>query len=121
MKRASSLRLRRPKPIGRWVSIATSDLLPLVLCCPAGGGDDVLVARTAADAAGDRGADLVVGGVGVLVQQRPDRQHHARRAEAALKRMQLVEALLDRVQLTVAGEPFDGADLVAVAHDRERG
>src|SRR3954451_20940614 len=107
MKRASSLRLRRPKPMGRSVSIATSDLLPLSLCCPAGGGDDVLVARAAADAARDRGPDLVVGGVGVLVEQRPDRQHHARRAEAALERMQLVETLLDGVQLPVPGEALD--------------
>src|SRR4051812_21059958 len=99
MKRASSLRLSRPKPIGRCVSIATSDLLPLLLRGPAGGGDDVLVAGAATDAAGDRRADLVVGGVGVRVEQRADRQHHARRAEAALQRVQLVEALLDRVEL----------------------
>src|SRR4051795_4652336 len=105
MNRASSLRLSRPKPIGRSVSTATSDLLPLLLRCPAGGGDDVLVASAAADAAGDRGADLVFGRVRVLVEQRPDRQHHARRAEAALQRVQLVEPLLDRVELAVvAGE-----------------
>src|SRR5689334_21339845 len=103
MKRASSLRLRRPKPMGRLVSIATSDLLPLLLRGPAGGGDDVLVAGAAADAAGDRGADLVVAGIRVLVEQRSDRQHHPGRAEAALQGVHLVEALLHRVQLAVAG------------------
>src|SRR6187455_1928195 len=106
MKRASSLRLRRPKPIGRSVSTATSDLLPLMLRCPAGGGDDVLVARAATDAAGDRGANLVVGGVGLLVEQSPDRQHHARRAEAALQRMHLVESLLHRIEISVTSQAF---------------
>src|SRR6185436_15422973 len=101
MKRASSLRLSRPKPMGRSVWIATSDLLPLLLCCPAHGGDDVLVARATADLAGDGRADLVRGGIGVLVQQRAARHQHARRAEAALQRMHLMEALLDRVQLPV--------------------
>src|SRR3954471_11081682 len=102
MKRASSLRLSRPKPIGRSVSIATSDLLPLLLCCPVHGGDDVLVAGTATDRARDRGADLVVGGVRVLVEQRARGHQHPGRAEAALERVQLVEALLDRIQLPVA-------------------
>ncbi len=41
-----------------------------VLGGPADRGDDVLVAGAAADAAGDRGADLLLGGVRVLVQQR---------------------------------------------------
>src|SRR6185437_8611312 len=103
MKRASSLRFSRPKPIGRssvWLGrfsmIAMSDLLPrrrLVLGRPADGGDDVLVSGAAADAARDRGADLLLGGVGVLVQQRPRGHQHARRAEAALERVHLVEAL----------------------------
>src|SRR5215217_3918198 len=122
MKRASSLRLSRPKPIGRSVSMAaTSDLLAFCLRGPAGSRDDVLVARAAADGAGDRRAYLMLGGVGVLVQQRANRQHHPRRAEAALQRVQLMEALLHRVELSVARKPFDGADLRALAHHGERG
>ena len=76
MKRASSLRFRRPKPIGRSsVAVSTVAMLSLlssrlVLGGPADRGDDVLVARAAADRAGDRGADLLLGRVGVLVQQR---------------------------------------------------
>ena len=60
MKRASSLRLSGPKPIGR-SSIARHRwrLLCCVLRGPLDRGDDVLVARAAADRAGDRGADLV--------------------------------------------------------------
>src|SRR3954462_14326754 len=105
MKRASSLRLSRPKPIGRsWSGITAMRLRlllrrGLVLRRPADGRDDVLVARAAAYTAGDRGADLVLGRVRVLVQQRPRGHDHPGRAEAALQRVLLVEAQLDRVQL----------------------
>src|SRR5215203_6119496 len=111
MKRGSSLRLRRPKPIGRsWVGLgrfsmtAISGLLSrrgLVLGGPAGRRHDVLVARAAADAAGDRGADLMLGGVRILVEQGADGHLHARRAEPALQRVQLVETLLDGIEPAV--------------------
>ena len=65
-------------------------------------GDDVLVARAAADLAGDRDPDLVVGRVRVRVEQRAGGEHHARRAEAALQAVLLDEALLHRVELAVA-------------------
>src|SRR3954452_16870107 len=101
MKRASSLRLSRPKPIGRSWSGITAMRSRLLLRRPADGRDDVLVARAAADAAGDRGADLLLGGVRVGVQQRPRGHDHPRGAEAALQRVLLVEALLDRVEHAV--------------------
>ena len=44
---------------------------------------------------------------------------HPGRAEAALQRVLLVEALLDRVELAVDLERLDGADLVALAHRRQ--
>src|SRR5215207_10610142 len=123
MNRGSSLRLSRPKPIGRsWVALgrfsitAMSGLLSrrgLVLRGPAGRGHDVLVARAAADAAGDRGADLVLGRVRVLVEQRAHGHLHPRRAEAALQRVLLVEALLDRVEPAVDLERLHRAHLVA--------
>ena len=80
MKRASSLRLRRPKPIGRsveglgrfsmrWPCSHLRCRRGFVLGGPAHRADDVLVAGAAADGARDRGADLVVGRVGVLVEQ----------------------------------------------------
>src|SRR5215813_8775154 len=118
MKRASSLRLSRPKPMGRsgagvwrFSTVAMSALLSgrgLVVGRPADGGDDVLVARAAADRAGDRRADLLVAGVGVLVEQRARRHQHAGRAEPALQAVALVEAHLDRVELPVALQRLDG-------------
>src|SRR3954447_4071833 len=117
MKRGSSLRLRRPKPTGRSSAMAMCRLL--MLGRPADRLDDVLVARAAADAAGDRRADLLLRRVRVLVQQ-PARGHqHARGAEAALERVLLVEALLHGVELAVGLERLDRADLVALAHRRE--
>src|SRR5215203_191500 len=112
MKRSSSLRLSRPKPIGRWVeglgrfsTTAMSHLLSrlagFVLGGPANRADDVLVTRAAADRSGDRGPDLLLGGVGVLVQEGARGHQHPRRAEAALEGVALVEALLDRVHLAV--------------------
>src|SRR3954452_18474581 len=96
MKRGSSLRLRRPKPTGRSSAMAMCRLL--VLGRPADRGDDVLVARAAADAAGDRGADLLLGRLRVLVQHAPRGHEHARGPEAALERVLLVEALLHGVE-----------------------
>src|SRR4051795_1006935 len=119
MKRRSSFRFRRPNPIGRscWVlgrfsTVATSRLLmcPVLLGRPLDGGDDVLVARAAADRARDRGADLLIGRMWVLVQKRARRHQHPGRAEAALKRVLLVEALLDRIELTVRLERLHRPD-----------
>src|SRR3954465_14015757 len=99
MKRGSSLRFRRPKPMGRSSAMAMCRLL--VLGGPADRRDDVLVARAAADAAADRGADLRPTGVGVGVQQPAPGHEHAGGAEAALQRVLLVEALLDGVEPAV--------------------
>src|SRR5215210_6408381 len=122
MKRGSSLRLSRPKPTGRSSAIAMSGLLPrrgLLVSGPADRADDVLVARAAADAAGDRGADLLLARVRVHVEQ-PARGHqHAGGAEAALERVLLVEALLHRVERAAGLERLDRADLVALAHGGE--
>src|SRR3954468_6788412 len=117
MKRGSSLRFRRPKPTGRSSAMAMCRLL--VLGGPADRRDDVLVARAAADAAGDRGADLLVARVGVRVQQPAARHQHAGGAEAALQGVMLVEALLYRVELALTLERLDRADLMAFAHGRE--
>src|SRR3954469_21931569 len=109
MKRGSSLRLRRPKPTGRSSAMAMCRLL--VLGRPADRRDDVLVARAAADAAGDRGADLLLARVGVLIQQPAPGHQHAGGAEAALQRVVLVEALLHGVERAVRLERLDRADL----------
>ena len=93
----------------------------LVLGGPLHRGDDVLVARAPADPAGDRGTDLLVGRVRVLVEERAARHQHPRSAEPALERVHLVEALLDRVEDAVTLERLDRPDLVALAHHGERG
>src|SRR3954469_23951234 len=119
MKRGSSLRFRRPKPMGRSSAMAMCRLL--VLGGPADRRDDVLVARATADAAGDRGADLLLARVRVLVQQPAPGHQHAGGAEAALERVFLIEALLDGIEPAVALERLDRADLVALAHRRQDG
>src|SRR5439155_27060606 len=53
--------------------------------------DDVLVARAAAEVAIEPFADLGFGGVRVVLHQVDRAHHHARRAEAALQPMALVE------------------------------
>src|SRR3954453_19094471 len=110
MKRSSSLRFSRPKPIGRSAAGATAISGLLVLGGPAGRRDDVLVAGAPADASGDGGTDLMVRRFGVLVEQGADRHLHPRRAEPALQRVHLVEPLLDRVELAVHRERLDRAD-----------
>src|SRR3569833_4118585 len=54
---------------------------------------DVLVTRTAALVAGQRPANLVLGRVGGLLQQRLGREHHARGAEPALQAEFVLECL----------------------------
>ena len=83
---------------------------------PADRAHDVLVARTAADRTGDRGADLLLAGIRVLVQEGARGHDHPRRAEPALERVALVEALLDGVKPAVDLEVLHRADLVALAH-----
>jgi hypothetical protein len=79
---------------------------------PLGGGedrgDDQLVARAAADVAGDRPHDVLAGRLGVLGQQRLGDHDHARGAEPALGGEVLEERLLDLVEL--AARPGDALE-----------
>src|ERR1041385_8592044 len=81
--------------------------------------DDVDVAGAATEVPRDRLADVVLGRLGVLREERAAGHHHARRAEAALQAVLLPEALLDRVELVSLLEPLDGVDLAAVGLDGE--
>src|SRR5262249_40934538 len=83
--------------------------------------DDVLVAGAAAQVARQPPADVVLRGVGTLVEQGLGGEHHARRAESALQAVLVLEPLLQRVQLAGAAEPLDRGDLVPVGLDREHG
>src|SRR5436305_5592683 len=128
MKRSSSTRLTRaPSPPTDCSSTAISSSsgadsgfggrhLP---GRPLHGVDDVLVAGAAAEVSRDRPADVQLAGVRVLLEQGCSRQHHARRAEAALQTVLLLEPLLDGVQLARPAEPLDGGDLVPAGLDAE--
>ena len=91
----------------------------LVLGRPADCSDDVGVTGAAADRARDRLPDLLLGRVGVRVEQRPRGHDHPRGAEAALQAVLLVESLLDRVEHAVDLERLDRADLVPLGHRGE--
>src|SRR6266567_392975 len=56
------------------------------------GLDDVHVAGAATDVAGDRPPDLVLGWIGVALEQRGADEHHSGRAEPALQAVLLVKA-----------------------------
>src|SRR5437762_3538628 len=58
--------------------------------------------------------DLVIGRVGVIVEQLFCHQHETRRAEAALERAGLNKGLLHRIEPAVASEVLDGQNLGAI-------
>src|SRR2546426_11150070 len=77
--------------------------------------DDVLVAGAAAEVAVEPAADLLFGGGRVVLHQVDRAHHHARRAEAALQPVAVVEGHLHRVQLAVLRrQALDGGDLGAM-------
>src|SRR5258708_36197677 len=100
MKRGSSLR-RIEWPMPQTSAVVLSVMMLVSLCggrAPLGGGvlhrlDDVHVARAAAEGAGDRLPDLELAGIGVAREQRVARDHHARRAAAALQALLLPQPL----------------------------
>src|SRR3989441_5370693 len=81
--------------------------------------DDVVIAGAPAEVAFQLVADLLLGGARIALEELGGRQDHARRAEATLQAMLLPETLLDRMEIAVLGEPFDGRDRRAVRLHRE--
>src|SRR5436190_21036005 len=144
MKRASSLRFIRPKPMGASVTppVASSSQLAILpgavsvamYHLPPGGRcfvrsrppdrlDDVHVAGAATQASRDRFTNLVVGhlsGVRMLVDEPPAGDHHPRGAEATLQGVHHMEALLNRIEDAVLLKTLDGRDLMALGHGGER-
>ena len=79
----------------------------------AGGPDrleDVLVARAAADVALDGVENLVIGGMGIVLEQRGRTHQHPGCAVAALERVVGDEGALQHREPVVVGEPLDGPD-----------
>src|SRR5687767_6335743 len=73
--------------------------------------NDIYVASAAAKVAGDRVADLVVGWIAVLAEERVAGHQHSRRAKTALQTVLLEEAVLQWMQFAVLFETFDGHDV----------
>src|SRR5580765_8233453 len=61
----------------------------------------------------DRGVDVRVGGLGLLLEQRLHRHDHSRLAVAALRHVVLDPGLLHLGELAALREAFDGGDLLA--------
>src|SRR5258706_2170970 len=79
-----------------------------------------LLEGAAATDIGDRGVDVRVGGLGLLLEERRHRHDHSRLAVAALRHVVLDPGLLHLVQLAAFGEAFDGGDLLpGSSADRE--
>src|SRR5262245_35388772 len=76
--------------------------------------DDVVVAGAAAQIALEEVADLGFARLLLALEELVGSHDHARCAEAALEAVLLPEALLDRVELSVLGEPLDREDVSAV-------
>jgi hypothetical protein len=86
------------------------------------GGDDVLVARAAADIAFEQLADLGIGGLRLLAAQIHRTHHHAGRAEAALQAMALLEGRLHGVHGSVgSGHALYGLHLGALGLHGQHG
>ena len=83
--------------------------------------NDRRVSGAAADLPGDGLPDLGFGRIGVSVEQRPGRHHHAGGAEAALQAVALHEALLHRVEFGALLEAFHGAHVAPTRHRGEHG
>src|SRR5690606_5952218 len=82
--------------------------------------DDVVVTRAAAEIALQPLADLALGRAGVALEQVRRRHHHARRAEAALQAVIVLEGLLDDAERAVrVGHALDRPDLRALARGGE--
>ena len=89
------------------------------LGCAAGGNsedggfdgfEDLQIAGAAAEIAGERFADLIAGGMGILVEERFGGEQNAGSAVAALRCAEISEGFLQRVKLAFGAEAFDGED-----------
>src|ERR1041385_2670634 len=79
--------------------------------------DDAFVRPAAADVAAHPAADLVVAAGVPFLQQRYRGTDLPRRAVAALESVVADERRLHGMEVAVAGQPFDGRDLLPAVHD----
>src|SRR5260370_29198842 len=103
-RKSSRLRWLRPQPLGRVERR----------------GHDILIAGATAQIAGNRDPHLLFGRIRILAQELDERRQNARRAEAALKAMMLMESLLQGMQFVGRRrDALDGENIMAVALHRE--
>ena len=77
--------------------------------------DDAVIARAAAEIAGNRQPNVVFAGIGIHRQQLDESEHHSRRAEAALQAVLVGHRLLDRMQtIGRRGDALDRGEFVAM-------
>src|SRR5579862_4127576 len=81
--------------------------------------DDGLVAGTSAEVARDGLANFSLAGLWLLLEQSLKRQHHPRRAEAALKRVMAAKAFLQSREARTETGAFYGRDSRPFGLDRE--
>ena len=81
--------------------------------------DDFVIAGAAAEVAGELEADFVLGGVRSLVEQGFGGDEEAGGANAALECSAFEEALLERMQVALLGQAFDGFDRRSFGFDAE--
>jgi hypothetical protein len=84
------------------------------------GAHDLGVCPAATQIATHSAADVVLGWIRVVAQERDGGEDLTGRAEPALQRIVLDECGLDRMQLAVAGQAFNGRDGPIIAGDGER-
>ena len=81
--------------------------------------DDVHVTRAPAQVAFEAPADLILGRVGVLLEQVGRGHDEAGRAVTALQSVLIPEGLLDRVELIAVGHALDRREVAALGLDGE--
>src|SRR2546426_2459410 len=81
---------------------------------------DVLVTRAAAQIPLEPAPDLFLSRMRIATEDLVSGQDHPRRAETALQAVLGPEAFLERVELAVTGQSFDGGDFHAVGLDGEQ-
>lgn len=84
------------------------------------GGENLGVRAAAAEIPGHGALDLLIGWLRVAEQERLEREHLARCAEATLQRVVLDERLLHGVERVVVGQPLNGRDGASLALDGEQ-
>src|SRR5829696_3204449 len=124
VKPASSRRCAMPAPMAPSPAMPTRSISLNIAAPQLAGGlldrlDDPQVARAAAEVARERLAELLIARLRVLAKERLHRHEEARRAEAALERVSLVERAVKRVQLAVRGQPLHGSERPPVRLHRE--